>query len=386
MPIVLLVIILLAVALDGYLPLQVKSVLYALSLTIKSAIVFVLPVLVFMLLFRAVSKLASSATWMIACILAAVVCSNFVSIMISQMIGRSVYHLGLEIALPPDAVSLAPAWTLIFPKLIPNNLAMFGGILLGLLGSRFAPGLTNRISGFFDQGIHLMLQAIVRVIPLFVAGFAVKLMHDNLLQSMAHHYSFIFLVVAVSQISYICFLFLAVNNFKLRGFIRCMKNLVPPAVAGFGSMSSAATLPLTLIAAEKNTQNPTLVRLVIPTTVNIHLMGCCFAIPILAFAVMRSFGFPEPTYPEYMVFAMYFLIAKFSAAGIPGGGILIMLPILESQFGFNSQMAALISALYILLDPITTCTNILGNSALAQIVNRMTQQSPKPEVVEETPA
>jgi Na+/H+-dicarboxylate symporter len=342
----------------------------------KMPIVLLFIILVFMLLFRAVSKLASNATRMIACILGAVVCSNFISIMISQMIGRSVFNLGLEIALPADMVGLAPAWTFVFPKLLPNNYAMFGGIILGLLGSKFAPNLTNRISQVFDRGIHILLQMIVRVIPFFVAGFAVKLMHDQLLQSIAQHYSLIFLIVALSQISYICFLFLAVNNFQLSGFVRCLKNLVPPAVAGFSSMSSAATMPLTLIAAEKNTQNPTLVRLVIPTTVNIHLMGCCFAIPILAFAVMRNFGFPEPTYPEYMIFAMYFLIAKFSTAGIPGGGILIMLPILESHFGFNPQMAALISALYILLDPMTTCSNILGNSALAQVIHRVTSRVP----------
>lgn len=372
MPFILLGVILLVIGVDSYLPVAVKSVLYALSVTIKSAIVFILPALVFMLLFRAVSKLASNATKMIVCILLAVLCSNFISIMISQMIGRAVFHLDLEIATPAGVTGLIPAWSFVLPKLIPNNFAMFGGILLGLLGSRFAPALTDRLSRTFDVGIHLILRAIVRVLPLFVAGFAVKLMHEHLLQSIVQHYSLIFLIIAASQISYVCFLFFAVNSFQLTGFLRCIKNMLPAAVAGFSSMSSAATMPLTLMAAEKNTRNPTLVRLVIPTTVNIHLMGCCFAIPILAFAVMRNFGFPEPTYPEYMLFAFYFLMAKFSTAGIPGGGILIMLPILESQFGFDAQMGALISALYILLDPMTTCTNIMGNGALAQVIHRIT--------------
>lgn len=372
MPILLLLIIMTIVFLDAYLPEQVKSVLYAVSLTIRSGIVTVLPFLVFMLLFRAVSNLASNATRMISLILVAVVCSNFVSIMISQMVGRSVFHLGLEIASPADIVALTPAWTFLFPKLIRNEYAMFGGIICGLISSRLAPAFTSRVSGLFDHGIRIILQMIVRVIPIFVAGFVVKLMHDQLLQSMAQHYSLIFLIVAATQLSYVCFLFLAVNNFQLSRFFRCLKNLLPPAVAGFSSMSSAATLPLTLMAAEKNTGNPNLVRLVIPTTVNIHLMGCTIAIPILAFAVMRNFGMPEPSYPEFMLFAFYFLVAKFSTAGIPGGGILIMLPILESQFGFDAQMGALISALYILLDPMTTCSNILGNSALTQILHRIT--------------
>ena len=67
----------------------------------------------------------------------------------------------------------------------------------------------------------------------------------------------------------------------------------------------------------------------------------------------------------YLIFACYFVMAKFSVAAVPGGGILVMLPILERYLGFDATMLSLITALYILFDPIITCANVLGNGGFA---------------------
>jgi Na+/H+-dicarboxylate symporter len=136
-------------------------------------------------------------------------------------------------------------------------------------------------------------------------------------------------------------------------------------------MSSAAAIPVTIIGTEKNTKNSSLTRLATPLTVNTHLIGDCFAIPIFAFAVMKNFGIAEPTFFTYLLFALYFVIAKFSVAAIPGGGIIVMLPILENQLGFTGEMSSLITALYVLFDPIITCANILGNGGFMLALNKL---------------
>ena len=93
----------------------------------------------------------------------------------------------------------------------------------------------------------------------------------------------------------------------------------PAAIAGIGTMSSAASMPLTIIGAEKNSKHPSMVRAIIPATVNIHLLGDCFGIPIFAFAVLKTFGLAEPTLLQYFIFAIYFVLAKFSVAAVPAG-------------------------------------------------------------------
>lgn len=371
MPLVLLAIIILAVLIDGLMPLELKAILYAMSLSIKTIIIFLLPMIIFMLLFKTLAQLAGNATKIVFFILIAATCSNLISTLISYQIGSHIYDLDLSLSIPQGSNGLIPAWLFKLPTLIANDHAMFSGLILGLISSQFIPNGAKRISLFFDSIVNFCLKGIYYAIPIFVAGFVVKLIHDKVLENILYDYAVVFMVVTFSLGSYIFLVYCLANNFKISSIFESIRNMLPPAIAGFGSMSSAATMPLTMIATEKNTQNPTLTRLIIPSTVNIHLIGDCFSIPIFAFAVMKNFGVAEPAFTAYFVFALYFVLAKFSVAAIPGGGILVMLPLLETHFGFTAEMASLITALYILFDPVITCANVCGNGGFAMVINKV---------------
>lgn len=371
MPLILLAIILLILSIDPFMPLYLKQFLYSLSLSVKSLIIFMLPLIIFMLLFKTISQLSRTATKIIFLILVALCCSNFLSTMISYQIGSIIYQLDLCITMPPDQINLMPIWSFALPKLIANDHAMFAGIFFGILFSIFKPALSLKISLYFEKAIQQMLSMLTFIIPIFISGFIIKLIHDQLIHTIIYDYSLIFILVAISQFIYIACIYLVSNRFNLPSFLQALKNMLPAAITGFSSMSSAAAMPLTIIGTEKNTQNPSLTRLTTPLTVNTHLIGDCFAIPIFAFAIMKNFGIPEPTFFAYLLFALYFVMAKFSVAAIPGGGIIVMLPILESQLGFTAEMSSLITALYILFDPVITCTNILGNGGFALTLSKL---------------
>lgn len=382
MPFILLTVILLVVLLERFIPVALLSFFYALSLTIKSVIIFLLPAVIFMLLFKTTAGLSGKATKIIFLLLLGICCSNFISTLISYVIGSGIYHLDLSINLPKDSIGLAPAWAFSLPKLIGNDIAMFSGLILGITLSLAKPKWAETISAGFDKYIGLALKFILCLIPLFIIGFMGKLIHDKVIESILYDYALIFLLVALAQYGYIFFIYLLANGFKFIPFVTSIKNMIPAAIAGFGSMSSAAALPLTLIGAEKNTNQSPLTRLVIPTTVNIHLIGDCFAIPIFALAIMKSFGVTDPSFLSYLSFAFYFVLAKFSVAAIPGGGIIVMLPILESQLGFTAEMASLITALYILFDPIITTANICGNGAFAMLINKIASLKKTPKTAQ----
>ena len=165
-------------------------------------------------------------------------------------------------------------------------------------------------------------------------------------------------------------MYFLLSNCKLRGLFNSIKNMLPAAISGFSTMSSAASMPLTIIGVENNTKLKDLARSVVPATVNIHLIGDCFAIPILAYAVLKNYSMVEPSLVQYIIFAVYFVLAKFSVAAVPGGGVIVMLPILEAHLGFNAEMLSLITALYILFDPVITCVNVLGNGAFAKMMDK----------------
>ena len=122
---------------------------------------------------------------------------------------------------------------------------------------------------------------------------------------------------------------------------------------------------------------------VVPTTVNIHLIGDCIAIPILAMAILHSFGFGDISLLQFMVFAVHFVVAKFAVAAVPGGGILVMLPILGEYLNFDAGMLSLITTLYILFDSIITSMNVAGNGAFAILFNKVYDKAKLPLIAKE---
>jgi Na+/H+-dicarboxylate symporter len=351
-------------------PMLLKQVLYSASLTIKDIIVMLLPVVVFCLLFKAAVMLSTKATKVIGLILALVCVSNFVSTFLSHFVGEWVYGFDLSLVTPSsNSVSLDTLWQLKLPKLIANDKAMFAGIVLGIIACKALPRRATDLAHKFEKGTTHLLQAIVYLIPVFVAGFIVKLQYDGVMASIIKDYSTIFVCVAVAQFGYIALVYFLLSGCKLQPALQSIRNMLPAAISGFSTMSSAASMPLTLVGVERNCKNKDIARCSVPATVNIHLVGDCFAIPIFAYAVLKGFGVAEPSLLSYMTFACYFVLAKFSVAAIPGGGIIVMLPILEAHLGFNSGMMSLITALYILFDPVITCANVLGNGAFAKAID-----------------
>ena len=371
MPFVLVAEIALILLFGHYLPESIQSIIYATSLTIKSLIVFLLPLVIFGLLFRVSVSLAENATKIILLILGALTVSNYTATFLVHYAGELVYHFNLSVVVPDESKMLKPAWELGLPKWIANSTAMFLGLGFGILGGMKARVLSHQVSHQLEKLIQAILSSFTYLIPFFVAGFILKMQYEGVIHMMLHDYSKIMGVVVACQVGYITLLYLIVNRFNIPATITSIKNMIPAAIAAFSSMSSAATMPLTIIATEKNTRHVEVARSVVPATVNVHLLGDCIGIPIFAYAMLKNFGMAEPSLLVYATFALYFVLLKFTVAAIPGGGIIVMLPILETYFGFNAQMLSIIMSVYILFDPIMTCANVMGNGALAMIIDKI---------------
>ena len=64
-------------------------------------------------------------------------------------------------------------------------------------------------------------------------------------------------------------------------------------------------------------------------------------------------------------------MSMLAVSGIPGGGIIVMQPILQSILGFSPDMLSIITTLYILQDSLGTGANSMGDGALIIIVNNI---------------
>ncbi|ABV75124.1 hypothetical protein A1C_04260 [Rickettsia akari str. Hartford] len=99
-------------------------------------------------------------------------------------------------------------------------------------------------------------------------------------------------------------------------------------VVALSNMSSAYALPFTLTTVNKNVGNKNYTNFICPTTMNIQIVCDTICIPIIAILLINFYGFPISN-QQFLLFAIYFTLTKFSGAGVLGGTILVMLPVLE---------------------------------------------------------
>ena len=210
--------------------------------------------------------------------------------------------------------------------------------------------------------------------PLFVMGTAIKLQHEGVLSVIMTKYISILIAFVISAYSYVVLQCFALSGFNIRKTFEYIKNMLQAVVTAFGSMSSAAALPLSIKAAEKNITNKANAGIIVPSSVNIHLVGDCFFIPMIAISVMISFGMVVPTFSNYLIFVLHFVLAKFAVAAVPGGGVLVILPVMQKYLGMTPDMLALVTALYILFDPVITACNVMGNGSLAITFDKITSR------------
>jgi Na+/H+-dicarboxylate symporter len=341
-------------------------------MTLLSAMMLLLPVVIFGLLFNVAVSLARDATRIILIIVVGICLSNYTAVFISHYVGEVVYGFPLSLMAPENTHALSlPTWYQVFPQYISNRYAMIAGIVLGIGAMFMAPQWAEKCSRQLERITKQILRAFTLFIPFFVGGLVLRLQHEGSLGVLFHDYSKIVGVVLFFQLVYVGSMYLIACRFRLHKAFRSIRNMLPAVITGFSAMSSAAAMPFTIMASEKNVSDPHIARSVIPATVNAHLLGDCLGIPIFAYAILKSFGMPEPTLMAYAVFAFYFMIAKFSAAGVPGGGVVVILPVLAVYLGFTPEMTSLMFSIYLLFDSIMTGMNVLANGAFAMMVDRV---------------
>lgn len=374
MPLVFLIALVLSIVGEPILSYSAKSILYATSLTIKEGLIFCLPFVIFFLIVTSIAHMGVKALRSIALILPLICLSNFCNTWLSYLAYIALPCKSLQLtAAITTANQLIPAFSIQLSPLVSNNCALISGVCFGfVLG--IIPINTSKLIWVFGRFSTLFFKFLMPIMPLFIIGTVIKLQSDGVLTAIVRGYLPVLMIFFCTSFGLVLLEFAVLSHFKLATFLYYLKNIIPAVITAFTSVSSAAALPISIKAAEKNVTDEKNAAIIIPSTVNIHLVGDCFFIPMIALAVMTSFGMELPNAYYYLPFAFRFVLAKFAVAAVPGGGVLVMLPIMQSYLGLNSDMLALVTALYVLFDPIITSCNVTGNGAMAIIFDRLAKK------------
>jgi Na+/H+-dicarboxylate symporter len=266
------------------------------------------------------------------------------------------------------APKIEPYFNFHIPQLISSDKIMLVALLFGIIFSFIKVPKINLLSNQLQQIItRLLVKGFIPFLPFYILGFALKMNYEGGLSLLFKSYSGIFMINCGVLSAYLMSGYMIGSGFNPRKTFAAIKNMLSAGITGFSTMSSAITMPVTLTCTEKNLENPQYADLIIPFTANIHMMGDALSIPLLTFGVMQLCGEPLPNLHEFLLFVPAFCLAKFSLAAVPGGTIIVMLPVLQSHFHLSPEATSLITTLYILQDSIFTSGNVMGNGAFALI-------------------
>lgn len=361
-----------------WIPEEVQRAFFTISVLMKETLVFCMPFIVFSFIFACLSAFQKRAPLLILLILSLVVLSNFIFVQIGFFAG-DIFLPALGYT-PSSAVkiigsqlpSLEPFFTIPYPQLISIDKALLLGTILGLFGAFFGNEKLAQYGNSLKDAVQAGLTKIfIPLVPVYIIGFLLKIHHDDSLVEMFTGYGPMIVLIVVIQFMATLLFYIKVNLGNIKDIKTSLKNVFPSSIVALSTMSSMATLPLTLEAAEKNTKNMAVAQIMIPATVNIHHVGDSIAVPILIAVVLAMHGIPPMSYETFFVFSLYYMVAKFGVPSVPGGELIVLFPILEGQYGFTDSMSGLLTTLYLLMDPFITTTNVLANGALAICMDKI---------------
>ena len=284
LPFVLVVIIIASILLNPIISTTTKQTIYACSLTIKSIVLFLLPFIIFGLLFKTFMKLAGNALGVIFLIFGCLCTSNFIN-----TFGSLFYFFDFNMGEPiATAQPLTPYFSFELPTIIKNEFALFGGIISGVLAAMFLKQSTQKeLAIKIEHIIQKLFSIVSALIPLFIVGFVIKCASEGTLVSLMQSYSVVFAIFFIYASLYTLLFYLLIAGGNLKKCAEYLKNMMPAFLTAISTISSALTMPVTIMCAEKNAKNKELAGSVIPATVNIHLLGDCLGIPLLAYSLLK---------------------------------------------------------------------------------------------------
>ena len=346
---------------------------YTFSIFLKDCLMLFLPVAIMIYISTALKDFKKNTAFVILIIILFEAISNTSSVWFAYFaVKLSSFDFVL---LPPSSLKdLETFFSISFLK--PNFWSPDKGVILGsILGVLLSYKSLPKLLRLLEHGLFIvnfvLKNIFAKSVPLFAFGFLLNLSHSGLLEDISSGFSYVFCMLSLAMTLYLAILFLVGAGFNFSLSWEHFINTLPSGIIAFTSMSSAATMPYTIQGAEKNLKRPVLARMIIPATTNIQQVGDCLINSFMCLVILLSFGRPMPSFYDWGLFTGAFIIARYATTAVAGGAIFVMLPIYEAYLGFTPQEISIILALNVILDPFVTASNVLGNGALAIILEKI---------------
>jgi Na+/H+-dicarboxylate symporter len=271
-------------------------------------------------------------------------------------------------------------------RMIPENLIdsmakgdilpiIFFAILFGFFITQVADNYKQPLTNFFEGLFEVMMRLtmfIIRFTPLGILGIVsgeVARNSDklvNLAGSMAIYMLTVIIGLTIHAVITLPLILRLVARVKP---IKHIRNMATPLLTAFSTVSSSATLPLTMEAVEhKSGVSNKISSFTLPLGATINMDGTALYECVAAMFIAQAYGI-DLSFAEQMIVVFTALLASIGAAGIPMAG-LVMITVVLTAVNLPLEGVGLIIAVDLLLDMMRTTVNVWSDSCGAVLIAR----------------
>lgn len=224
------------------------------------------------------------------------------------------------------------------------------------------------VEGIMDASLALV-RAILAFAPLGVFALAVPLAATMGTDALGAILGYVVIVCGICVLFWLVVLYplaVTVGRVPLRTFARAT---LPAQSIAFSSRSSLAALPALLESVRDTLRLPPAIgSFLIPLAATMFRVGAGIGQTVGVLFIARLYGVDLDTV-QLVTIAVISLVTSFSVPGVPGGSIIVMVPVLTSA-GIPVEGVGILLGADTIPDMFRTTTNVTGHMTAAVILAR----------------
>ena len=225
----------------------------------------------------------------------------------------------------------------------------------------------------FQVIVEKMLSyVIIPLLPVHIVGVFANMTLAGQVAKILSVFGLVFVMVIILHWVTLALQYSVAGAVSRRSPIQMLKTMMPAYFTAIGTQSSAATIPVTVRSAKKAGVSARVADFAIPLCATIHLSGSMITITSCAVAVLFMTG-KGPDFGSLAPMVLVLGVMMVAAPGVPGGGVMTAIGLLQSMLGFDESMIALMIALYLAQDSLGTATNVTGDATIATLTERISK-------------
>ncbi len=347
---------------------SVMKVIVTFKYVLGQLIFFCVPLIIIGFIAPSITKLGQNASKILLIAVTIAYLSSIGAALFSTFSGYVLIPM-LHVASAADGLKEVPevSFKLAIPAVMSVMSALAFSILIGLAAAwTKAKVIATMLDEFQQIILKIVVKIIIPILPFFIATTFCVLAYEGSITEQFPLFVKVIAIVMIGHFIWLALLYTLAGIYSGKNPLNVLKNYGPAYITAVGTMSSAATLAVSLECAKKSEPplKDDMVNFSIPLFANIHLCGSVLTEVFFVMTVsMILYGhLPDPG--TMMLFCFLLGIFAIGAPGVPGGTVMASLGLIISVLGFDETGTALMLTIFALQDSFGTACNVTGDGAL----------------------